>query len=123
MATAGGGKGGGTTSGWNNRKRKYLNIRHALKTHCIGQWYQDILTTELVSKYINVLLVESPVAEVAAGVERSRVTKVGQRNNGGAIGSGHWKMHSGEKSAQGTGEQQWEVERAPLRAVYLSFQA
>ena len=117
MATAGGGKGGGTTSGWNNRKRKYLNIRHALKTHCIGQWYQDILTTELVSKYINVLLVESPVAEVAAGVERSRVTKVGQRNNGGAIGSGHWKMHSGEKcdnvslkmhsgekSAQGTGD-------------------
>ena len=59
---------------------------------------------------------ESPVAEAAAGVERSRVTKVGQRNNGGAIGSGHWKMHStgekcdnvnlkmhcGEKSAQGT---------------------
>ena len=40
MAPAGGGKGGGTTSGWNNRKRKYLNIRHALKTHCIGQWYQ-----------------------------------------------------------------------------------
>ena len=39
---------------------------------------------------------------MAAGVERSRVTKVGQRDNGGAIGSGHLKMHSGEKSAQGT---------------------
>ena len=52
---------------------------------------------------------ESPVAEAAAGVERSRVTKVGQRNNGGAIGSGHWKMHStGEKSvAQGTGDNNW----------------
>ena len=84
MAT--GGKGGWRTSGWNNRKRKYLNIRHTLKTSLhwtIVPPRRYIYAPESVfqihqQRYLGVELWTVSKAELAAGVEGSLVTKVGQ---------------------------------------------
>ena len=99
MATAGGGKGGGTTSGWNNRKRKYLNIRHALKTHCIGQWYQP--------RYIYNRI----------GFQIHQRTTCGESSSWS--GSWRWAI-TGDKSwsaGQWASERKWTLENARWRKV------